>query len=168
MIPSIAINTTYSFLYYSLVCTVKWFQAYLCGAFNKFPDFFCTGIWNCRTLENPLLLLYILWDDWPIHDLRFKWQLQQKLGYTLLKSDYYSWWILKMQSDTFEERYAIKFCSRHGKNATKTYGMLQTSFGASCMNRTSVFEWLKRFKEGKESVRDDGRCKEVNTPELIG
>ena len=38
------------------------------------------------------------------------------------------------------------------------------------MNRASVFEWHKRFKEGKESVRDDERCrrsKEVNTPELI-
>ena len=21
------------------------------GAFNKFPDFFCTGIYNCRKLE---------------------------------------------------------------------------------------------------------------------
>ena len=49
--------------------------------------------------------------------------------------------------------------------------MLQTAFGASCMNRTSVFEWYKRFKEGRESVRDDegyGRSKEVRTPELIG
>ena len=49
--------------------------------------------------------------------------------------------------------------------------MLQTAFGASCMNRTSVFEWHKRFKEGRESVRDDERCgrsKEVRTPELIG
>ena len=39
------------------------------------------------------------------------------------------------------------------------------------MNRASVFEWHKRFKEGKESVRDDERCgrsKEVNTPEMIG
>ena len=39
------------------------------------------------------------------------------------------------------------------------------------MNRASVFEWHKRFKEGRESVRDDkscGRSKEVNTPELIG
>ena len=39
------------------------------------------------------------------------------------------------------------------------------------MNRTCVFEWYKRFKEGRESVRDDERCvrsKEVNTPELIG
>ena len=35
----------------------------------------------------------------------------------------------------------------------------------------SVFERHKRFKEGRESVRDDERCwrsKEVNTPELIG
>ena len=49
--------------------------------------------------------------------------------------------------------------------------MLQTAFGASCMNRASVFEWHKRFKEGRESVRDDersGRNKEVNTAELIG
>ena len=39
------------------------------------------------------------------------------------------------------------------------------------MNRASVFEWHKRFKEGRESVRDDERCgrsKEVNTPQLIG
>ena len=49
--------------------------------------------------------------------------------------------------------------------------MLQTAFGASCMNRASVFEWHKRFKEGRESVRDDERCgrsKEDRTPELIG
>ena len=49
--------------------------------------------------------------------------------------------------------------------------MLQTAFGASCMNRVSVFEWHKRFMESRESVRDDERCgrsKEVNTPELIG
>ena len=41
----------------------------------------------------------------------------------------------------------------------------------TCMNRASVFEWHKRFKEGKESVRNDERCgrsKEVNTPQLIG
>ena len=49
--------------------------------------------------------------------------------------------------------------------------MLQPALGASCMNRASVFEMYKRFKEGKESVRDDkrcGRCKEINTPQLIG
>ena len=49
--------------------------------------------------------------------------------------------------------------------------MLQTAFQASCMNRASVFVWHKRFKEGRESVRDDERCgksKEVNRQELIG
>ena len=62
-------------------------------------------------------------------------------------------------------------CFKIRKNATETYGMLQTSFQPSCMNRASVFEWHKRFEEGKESVRDDeryARSKEVNTPELIG
>ena len=49
--------------------------------------------------------------------------------------------------------------------------MLQTAFWPSCMNRVSVFEWHKRFKEGRESVGNDERCgrsKEVNTQELIG
>ena len=32
---------------------------------------------------------------------------------------------------------------------------LFSAFGPSCMNRASVFEWHKRFKEGRESVRDD-------------
>ena len=35
-------------------------------------------------------------------------QLQQQLEYTLLKPDCHYWWISKMQSDTLEERYAIK------------------------------------------------------------
>ena len=98
-------------------------------------------------------------------------QLQQQLEYTQLMSDCHSWWISKMQSDTLEERYAIKFCFKLGKNATETYGMLQTAFRPSYMNRISVFEWHKRFKEGREFVRDDERCwrsKEVNTQELIG
>ena len=49
--------------------------------------------------------------------------------------------------------------------------MLQTAFRPSCMNRASVFEMHKSFKEDRESVRDDERCersKEVNTPQLIG
>ena len=49
--------------------------------------------------------------------------------------------------------------------------MFQTAFQTSCMNRASVFERHKRFKEGRESVRDDERCgrsKEINTAKLIG
>ena len=76
-----------------------------------------------------------------------------------------------MQSGPEGEQYAIKFCFKLGKNATEMYGMLQTAFQPSCMNQASVFEWHKRFKEGRESVRDDERCgrsKELNTLELIG
>ena len=49
--------------------------------------------------------------------------------------------------------------------------MLQTAFRPFCMNRASIFEWHKRFKEGRESVRNDEKCgksMEDNTPELIG
>ena len=101
-------------------------------------------------------------------------QLQQQFEYTLLKPDCHSWWISKIQSgrdNALEERYAIKLCFKLGKNATETYGTLQTASGVSCIIRASVFEWHNRFKEGRESVREDERCgrsKEVNTPELIG
>ena len=141
------------------------FQAFFVQAFEIVVD----------SWKFSILLLYTLWDDWPIFMISGSIeQLEQQLEYTLLKPDCHSWWISKMQSereDTLEERYAIKFCFKFGKNATKTYGILQTVFGASCMNRASVFEWQKRFKEGREFVRDDERCgrsKEVNILELIG
>ena len=143
---------------------------------NKFPDFFVQAFKIVvDSWKFSMLLLYILWDDWPIFIISASnEQLQQQLEYTILKPHCHSWWISKMQSgreDTLDEQYAIKFCFKLGKNATETYGMLQSAFGPSCMNRASVFEWHKRFKEGMESVKDDERCgrsKEVNTPELIG
>ena len=138
------------------------FQAFFVGAFKIVVD----------SWQFSMLLLYILWDDSPFFMISGpNEQLQQQLEYTLLKPDCHSWWTWKMQSDTLEERYAIKLRFKLGKNATETYGMLQTAFGASCMNGASAFEWYKRFKEGRESVRDDERCgrsKEVCTPELIG
>ena len=148
-----------------------WYTGNKCirRAFNKFSDIFVLAFnivvysWKLSTL-----LLYILWDDWAIFMISgSNEQLQLELEYALLKPDCHSWWISKIQSDSLEERYAIKFCFKLGKNATKMYGMLQTAFRPSCMNRASVIEWHKRFKEGRVSVRDDERCvrsKEVNTP----
>ena len=74
------------------------------------------------------------------------------------------------RQDTLKERYTMKFCFKLEKNARETYGMLQIAFRPSWMNRASVFEWHKRFKEAREYVRDDERCgrrKEVRTTELI-
>ena len=60
---------------------------YLSTVFNKFPDFFVQAYkiivdsWKFTRL-----LLYILWDDWPIFMISgSNEQLQQELEYTLLK-----------------------------------------------------------------------------------
>ena len=113
-----------------------------------------------------MLLLHILWDDWPIFMISGS-------NEQLLKPDCHGWWISKMQSgreDNLKEQYSIKFfltlekCHRNVRNASDCFRL-------SCRNRASVFEWHKRFKKGRESMSDDERCgrsKEVNTPELIG
>ena len=45
-----------------------------------------------------MLLLYILWDEWPILMLSgSNEQLQHELEYTLLKPDCHNWWISKME-----------------------------------------------------------------------
>ena len=126
------------------------FQTFFVWAFKIIVD----------TWKFSMLLLYILWDDRPAFMISgSNEQLQKQLEYTLLKPDCHSWWISKMQLDTLEERYAIKSCFKLGKNhTTETYGMLHTAFRPSCMNRAWVSEWYKRFKEDRESVRDDERC----------
>ena len=76
------------------------------GVYDKFPDFFRMVLFKTvvDSWKFSMLLLYILWDDWPIFMISdSNQQLQQELEYTLLKSDYHSWWISKMQSDTLEE-----------------------------------------------------------------
>ena len=152
-------NETYIYIYE--VHTIS-FQTFFVWAFEIVVDF----------SKFTMLLLYILWDDYPIFMISgSNEQLQQELEYTLLNPDCHRWGISKMQSDTLEERYAIKLCFNFRKNATETYGMLQTAFRPSCMNRAWVFEWHKGLKESMESVRDDQRCgrsKEVNKLELIG
>ena len=162
---------------YVLFCQdMKILSIYIRGAYDMFPHFF---LWAFKIVVDSwkfsMLLLYILWDDWPIFMISdLKEQLQQQLEYTLLKPDCHSWWVSKMQSgreDTLEERYAIQLCFKLEKNTPEMYGRLQTAFRPSCMNRTSVFVWHKRFKEGTESAREDERCcrsKEGNTPQLIG
>ena len=41
--------------------------SYICGVFNKFPDFFVQAFKIfVDSWKFSMLLLYILWDDWPI------------------------------------------------------------------------------------------------------
>ena len=97
---------------------------YTSGVFNRFPDFFVqTFKIVVDSWKFTMLLLYILWDDWPIFMISgSNDQLQQELEYTLLKPDSYNWWISKMLSgreDTLEEWYAIKLCFKLGKMPQK-------------------------------------------------
>ena len=46
------------------------------------------------------------------YDFRFKWTATAAIR---IYPDCHSWWISKMQSDTFEERFAIKLCFKLGK-----------------------------------------------------
>ena len=56
---------------------------------------------------------------------------------------------------TIEQRINIKFCVKLGKTKIETLKMLRDVYGDSSMSRTRVFEWHKRFVEGREDVKDD-------------
>ena len=149
---------------------------YLRAVFNKFQDFFWTGIIFCRRLLQILYVIAIHLMRWltNFYDFRFKWTAAAGIGIQTTKARLSQ--LVKFRNAIwtwrhFKRTFAIKLCFKLAKNATETYGMLQTAFGAFCMNRASVFEWHKRFKEGRDSVRDEEKCgasKEINTPELIG
>ena len=126
------------------------------------------------TLENQYVIdIHLMRWLTNFYDFRFKWTATVRIGIHTTKV----WLMVNFKNAIwmwghFKRTICNKFfCFKLGKNVTETYGMLQTAFGVSCMNRASVFEWHKRFTEARESVRDDERCgrsKGVNTPELIG
>jgi len=56
-----------------------------------------------------------------------------------------------------QKRVNVKFCVKLGKSTTETYNLLKKIYGDECLSRTQVFEWFKRFKEGREEIGDDQR-----------
>ncbi|KAG5346605.1 SETMR methyltransferase, partial [Acromyrmex charruanus] len=69
-----------------------------------------------------------------------------------------------------EQRAVIKFNAKLGKRASETFRSMQQVYGSQCLGRTAVFEWHKRFLEGRETLEDDkksGRPILVRTPEMI-
>jgi len=54
-----------------------------------------------------------------------------------------------------EQRAAIKFCVKLEKSATETFAMSEKAFGDECLLRARIFEWYKRFKTDRESLKDD-------------
>ena len=89
-----------------------------------------------------MLLLYILWDDWPIFMISgSNEKLQQQLEYTLLKPDCHSWWISKMQSGCEEEWYAIKLCFKLGKKCHRNVWNASDCF-STILHESSISFWV--------------------------
>ncbi|GFV37897.1 protein GVQW3 [Trichonephila clavipes] len=62
-----------------------------------------------------------------------------------------------MVSVIIEQRIVVKFHFKLGKTATETYNLLKEVYGSECLSRARVFEWSKRFKDGRQDVEDDSR-----------
>jgi len=56
-----------------------------------------------------------------------------------------------MLSVNVEQRVNVKL----GKFATEAYALLKKVYGDECLSCTQVFDWFKRFKEGREEIGDD-------------
>ncbi|GBL97478.1 Putative uncharacterized protein FLJ37770 [Araneus ventricosus] len=69
-----------------------------------------------------------------------------------------------------EQRVNIKFCFKLGKTVTETHEMLVKVYGVETVSKKCVFEWFKRFRDGKEDVEDEprsGRPPTSTTPDNI-
>ena len=62
-----------------------------------------------------------------------------------------------------EQRTNLKFLVRLGKSPTEAFKMLQLVYGDETMARSSVFEWHKRFRDGREEVEDAARSGRPST-----
>ena len=112
-----------------------------------------------------MLLLYILWDDWPIFMISgSNKQLQQQSECTLLKPDCHSRWISIMQSgreDNLEERYAIKLCFKLRKtcrhknvwNASDCFSTILHESSISCIRDSRKTGSLWGMMRGVGGVR---------------
>jgi hypothetical protein len=65
-----------------------------------------------------------------------------------------------------KQRFAIKVCFKAGLSATETLVLVQKAYGNEAVNRSNVFGWYSRFRDGRELVEDDergGRPKSTRT-----
>jgi transposase len=57
----------------------------------------------------------------------------------------------------------IKFCYKLGKTATETHEMLVQVYGTEAVSRKCVYDWFKRFRDGKETTEDEPRSGRPST-----
>jgi hypothetical protein len=62
-------------------------------------------------------------------------------------------------------RVATKFCFKASISATETPVLVQKAYGNETLNRSKVFRWYSRIRDGRELVDDErgGRPKATRT-----
>jgi transposase len=55
-----------------------------------------------------------------------------------------------------------------GKSGQEILEMLETVYGESAIKRRTVYKWVERFKEGRESVDDNAREGRPSTASRVG
>ena len=90
-----------------------------------------------------MLLLYILWDDWPIFMISgSNEQLQQELEYTPTKALIVTAGeFQKCNLDTLEERYAKKFCIKLEKKCHRNVWNVSDCF-STILHESSISFWV--------------------------
>jgi len=69
-------------------------------------------------------------------------------------------------SDRKEIRAVIKFCQELGKTPAETFNMLKATSHKDKISQTTVYEWHKRFSEGRTQLEDNegrGRKRKMRT-----
>jgi len=56
-----------------------------------------------------------------------------------------------------EQRFAVKFCFKASLSATEAVVLVQKAYGNETVNRSKVFTWYSRFRDGRDLVEDDGK-----------
>ena len=69
----------------------------------------------------------------------------------------------KMSDCKGKQRVNINFLVKLKKFATKNFQLLTEAYGENYMFRARVFEWHKRFSEGRESLKNDDRPSRPST-----
>ena len=69
----------------------------------------------------------------------------------------------KMSDCKCEQGVNIRFLVKLKKSAMETFQLLTEALGEGCMSLARVFEWHKRFSEGRESLKDDDRPDRLRT-----
>ena len=135
--PDVVINDKYKELIFQ-----KYGKNQIRGAYDKFPDFFRMGIYNCFRLLKIHYVIAIHLIRWltNFYDFRFKWTATAAIGIHPTKPWLSQLVNLKNAIWHFRRTICKKFCFKLGKNdATETYA---SDWFSTILHESSISFWV--------------------------